>query len=994
MADESFDWKGFNEQQLKLEKRAEEAAQVLMSPAVQNFGPGQLMGRDAEYGERGLGSEAGMTGLQVSGKGGWFETHGPAGSPLPTSASGMLGVDEEWRPPAGLPFGGNIASKPLAAGAASRMPQPQPHGNEAAEAEGAHLKAKLAKVQRLMDQQWTRAQPPAGLHDTQGGGISDELLDDLNAPLRQREQRQQAEAAARAANYAAQQTLGEKSRHYGDIASMQKPVFNEHFRRQVETADDAIDAALQSKIVSHSDDPAARGDRGSVSTGLKVSAWRRQGKALDRQVEGPPGARHAHGASQYLQGPMGEEGELSEVTRLKARLKRQRDANRRLEQKLSQAQQQGFGKEYGAQLRQTEQRVAEAVAKRLSPQVLKQAALEVAHKVAQREGKAGRAGVRRQSLGRKHSKSYESIERECHGAHEWSAECAEARKRNTGPQPMRMAGSDRFHDDGVHMKNIREGDDEDINYRFPRGVAYPNRDGTKPMNSEKAAKDADDADKNAKAAWAAAYSRDVRQGGGGDEDKGEEVADDAPRYRWVHHRNQVFRKGASQNWAREQGSELPHEQQARADEFDKAHQHDRDHLHVSQVTGGEPMWGRRRGDIRHGSMRGAYYDYSGRDKWPFARPASDHWKYARRRAERAAVGAQKVEAAKVFPADENYDAETAAHAKFCHDSPEKCVPGGMTGEDAEGRRRRTREGVRRDLYKQHSEGKAGGTGEWHTSGTEEEEQRRNAHEPLARGRDPLEMQNSTLAEGEAGTGADGSDGEVIVADDEPWEIQGDMSTTDHGQRHWQPHYFNHAFWSQLYHYFKGDKPTEYCNVCVGEFMTALQDIRDPQTGVQRHADASQIPAMCQGVCESNQALGYKFHRQIPTAGQSEATMKRANLLQHVAETEDEREATYQREYKAFVHSPPKEADYRVTRMEPTAEGAEHAGVLRESRDLVDRSRDVYGDAGYAETNGGMRRFRTQSTRQIHEAETQERHRQGMTADDGMPVSAGKPSVAV
>ncbi len=63
----------------------------------------------------------------------------------------------------------------------------------------------------------------------------------------------------------------------------------------------------------------------------------------------------------------------------------------------------------------------------------------------------------------------------------------------------------------------------------------------------------------------------------------------------------------------------------------------------------------------------------------------------------------------------------------------------------------------------------------------------------------------------------------------------------------QAHYFNHAFWSQLYHYFKGDKPSEYCNVCVGEFMTALQDIKDPVTGVQRHARAEQVPAMCQ-VC--------------------------------------------------------------------------------------------------------------------------------------------------
>ena len=34
---------------------------------------------------------------------------------------------------------------------------------------------------------------------------------------------------------------------------------------------------------------------------------------------------------------------------------------------------------------------------------------------------------------------------------------------------------------------------------------------------------------------------------------------------------------------------------------------------------------------------------AGRDKWPYARPVSDHWRYARRRAENAAVKAQKVE---------------------------------------------------------------------------------------------------------------------------------------------------------------------------------------------------------------------------------------------------------------------------------------------------------------------------------------------------------------
>lgn len=55
---------------------------------------------------------------------------------------------------------------------------------------------------------------------------------------------------------------------------------------------------------------------------------------------------------------------------------------------------------------------------------------------------------------------------------------------------------------------------------------------------------------------------------------------------------------------------------------------------------------------------------------------------------------------------------------------------------------------------------------------------------------------------------------------------------------------------------------------------------------------------------------------------------------------------------------------RVTRMEPTADGAEHAGVLRETNDLRRRGRARYGDRGYAETNGGARRYRTMSTRQV------------------------------
>ena len=326
-----------------------------MSPALQNYGPAQLLGNAAP---------ARTTGLQVGGKGGWFETHATStGGPM--SASGMLGVDEQWTPPLGLPFGGNIASKPLSGIAAARMEHEQ--------SEAARLKAKLDKVQTLMNKQWTRGFAPGadagdaasggGDGGDSSGGISAQLLDDLNAPLREREQRQDAEAAARAANRAAHKSLG-MARHkyaaYGDIAAFQQPVLAAQQKQAMEQASDAIDAALSSHIVAHSDDPASPGDRGTVTA----------------RPLGPPSPDGADGVATYSmggadaeQGPAAEEGELSEVLRLKARLRRQRDANKRLENKLLQARQQGFGEQYAKQLQQTEARVASAVAKRLSPQV-------------------------------------------------------------------------------------------------------------------------------------------------------------------------------------------------------------------------------------------------------------------------------------------------------------------------------------------------------------------------------------------------------------------------------------------------------------------------------------------------------------------------------------------------------------------------------------------------------------------------------------------------
>ena len=87
---------------------------------------------------------------------------------------------------------------------------------------------------------------------------------------------------------------------------------------------------------------------------------------------------------------------------------------------------------------------------------------------------------------------------------------------------------------------------QDIDYLQPRGPTFPkNRDGSRVARGRGEYRypreGAKHAARNAKAAYAKAMIRDVTQGGGGDGKGGEEVADDAPRYRWVHHRRQVFR---------------------------------------------------------------------------------------------------------------------------------------------------------------------------------------------------------------------------------------------------------------------------------------------------------------------------------------------------------------------------------------------------------------------------------------------------------------------
>ncbi|EKX42613.1 hypothetical protein GUITHDRAFT_111297 [Guillardia theta CCMP2712] len=236
---------------------------------------------------------------------------------------------------------------------------------------------------------------------------------------------------------------------------------------------------------------------------------------------------------------------------------------------------------------------------------------------------------------------------------------------------------------------------------------------------------------------------------------------------------------------------------------------------------------------------------------------------------------------KAYPADEDYDEETRAIARRCHEHPEQCV-----GDDMEVAHRweRRRAGFARGIYNE----------------TEDEREQRRRMRRYSRGLNVTEYSD----------------------DDEPWDIRGGHSTVNRGQKEFAPHYFNHAFWSQLVHYFSRDKPTEFCNVCVGEFMTGLHDLN------LHHVPASHVPLMCQGVCESNQALGFKFHRKVLSKGEEEATERRKELLRRIAKIVNKRSA---RNDKAALQAPPRSADYQPADILPTSSAAEAEAVRRELR---------------------------------------------------------------
>jgi len=244
-------------------------------------------------------------------------------------------------------------------------------------------------------------------------------------------------------------------------------------------------------------------------------------------------------------------------------------------------------------------------------------------------------------------------------------------------------------------------------------------------------------------------------------------------------------------------------------------------------------------------------------------------------------GAREERRRKEYPADEDYDEETRAVAKRCHDHPGECVGDEMEIAHMWERRRA---GFARGLYNE----------------TEEERGQRRRMRRYSRG-----LNVTGYSE-----------------DDEPWNLRGGESTVSVGIKEFAPHYFNHAFWSQLVHYFKRDKPTQFCNVCVGEFMTGLHDLN------LRHVPASEVPVTCQGVCESNQALGFKFARRVKSAGEEEATWRRQRLLRHIATVVNSRS---RRNDAAALQAPSQAADYRPADILPTSQAAEAEAVRRELR---------------------------------------------------------------
>ncbi len=139
-----FDWTAFHKQQEMLEARASAAASLLMSPSLQQRPVAKLLVNADPSLARQIQAAQSLAGNNnkgaVGGMGTWTETHDPTKPPQDQAG---------WEIPKGLPFGGNIASRPLNTAAAKRRA----------------LQRQLQRVEKLMNKQWGKS----------GGGMEREL---------------------------------------------------------------------------------------------------------------------------------------------------------------------------------------------------------------------------------------------------------------------------------------------------------------------------------------------------------------------------------------------------------------------------------------------------------------------------------------------------------------------------------------------------------------------------------------------------------------------------------------------------------------------------------------------------------------------------------------------------------------------------------------------------------------------------------------------------
>ena len=836
----AFDWAKFNKDQARLERRARVAADMLMSKGLQSENTHKLfVTADPSLASQiKAAQKAQRVKAAVGGLGSWAETHDPLKAGQPGSASDVL---QDWRPPRGLPFGGNIASRTLSG------------GKEAKEASrGRALRRSLRHVAGLMDRQW-------------GHGGSDSLT----APLAAREQRQEAEHAARAAARA----LGDDSpQRYSEQARLQAPAKHASLEGKLEAATAAIDRALSSSVATHGDDPASARQKAGTTQHVVVA----------RRIA-TRGAAGAADDGKVWTTATGAAGAGAEAIR--RRLKRQIEANSRLRTRLQQAEAEGFGKGYAKRMKSMEESVAKIVASKLSPKVVTLAASKVASDVESHSAEPRKVWIV------DHGPDHHGYEREIGRGGYWD-----------DTEHFRYYDEER-HDDAwrQHDKEYYDAifDDHRDEFRHAR----------RRNDTRRRIEDGDLTPAEAERARRRRMVTDGDPGDGANATDDEAVLRDHVRYR---HTRWEFPKHA----ANPEGGE---KHQTVVDPAVLAAGGDVRPVrgHAMQAYGSQRLGAHDGTYFRFGGdRRGRRRNYRGKFGHLWVKPSkakgdSLQWDSTVDPKEIAFHGGRRhmhdecdhygeAGCSRVWDEEQrkrrSYCATWQGRRHMHRHARRYCFGNYHPGNERDGWAS-NRAGAAPPRYLR--DGSAAGPADWHLS-TDQDPAGSRAHRNLTAtdrggadardgsgvGQAPGEVDpeegngrggaGKYVAGGEGAAGAAAGGGGAADdeehgppdGDDEPPELRGRVASTYPGRDHeWQPHYFNHAFWSELYHYFKGDRPDEYCNVCVGEFMTALQDIKIPETQSSTGARAEQVPKLCREACETNTNGGFTYHRPVVASRQ-------------------------------------------------------------------------------------------------------------------------------